>query len=494
LTPGGDEGLLNNFNICFDDLDRLWIPFYSSSSPGERDEVFRVLVLQAGSGASLDLVDRYAVSSDDWETRGLHFNPVTRRMIFWGDHFNTDDEALTFVGINVDDGTIASPEAAIVGKFGAPALLLLGIWSSGKFTDEQDLTLDVLDPNTATFEAHAWEDFTTDPNEQSLASSFYVATGAIWTRMSPLPSVNPMEVWIWNLSTCDGTPGADHCGALTVEPCINHLTECWRLTRADGVIFRFTSLDVDLEFNGETYIACRSLDPTASQSSAVLGQMGNQEATGVIDSDKITERDLYAQLFDDVYIEVYEVDYVTLEGDLKRAGWGGNMEHDGQTFKMEVLGPTSRLQQTAITKPLSPFCDWDFLGAPNCGFDVEGHKSTGAVLSATNRGNFQAEIGQLSGDFVTFTNGKVRWTSGQNIGVVSEVKDVVFDSASGAAAAISLWKLPPFVPAAGDTFDLLPGCDLTAPTCKLYGRFSQFGGFLDLPGNNKLAETPDASQ
>ena len=56
------------------------------------------------------------------------------------------------------------------------------------------------------------------------------------------------------------------------RPCTTRLAQIWIITRADGDVFRFTSLDRDLTFGGQTYTACHSLTPSASQSSRSGGR------------------------------------------------------------------------------------------------------------------------------------------------------------------------------------------------------------------------------
>lgn len=296
-------------------------------------------------------------------------------------------------------------------------------------------------------------------------------------------------------------------------PCATQWAQCWQIRRRDGVILRFTSLDEDFEWGGQVYDSCDSLNPSAAESASTVGQVGNIELVGVISSMKISESDLYGGLYDDAFVEVWEVPYVDTAGEVPRrlaAGWTGNLTHSANSFNMEVIGPGARLSQQALTQAVTPTCRWVFGDPGTCTFDIEARKKPSFVLRATDRGKFTAAISESSsgaGDFsgevftdgsgssdgvtddgLQWANGKVRWTSGRNLSQVCEVKTVDFDTGE-----IVLWALPAFLPQPGDAFDLLPGCDQSADTCKnVYRNYLNFGGFRDVPGQDSIQQTPDA--
>lgn len=288
-------------------------------------------------------------------------------------------------------------------------------------------------------------------------------------------------------------------------PCGTTWCQCWRLTRRDGVIFRFTSLDEDFAWGSETFSACGSLNPSASESATALGQVGNIELTGIIASSAITAGDLYGGLFDDAFVEVWLVDYSGEETPKRiAAGWTGALSQEAEgSFKMEVIGPGARLQQQALVQTVAPRCRWKF-GDTRCGIDREARSLSGEVLFSVDRGNFTAEIdpGTLSsGHLVSgaassgadeienqWENGTVRFESGSNTGQECEVKTVDF-----ATGQIVLWALPANTPIAGDTFTLLPGCAQDKAACQLYANFDRFGGYPDVPGDDAIAQVPDAT-
>jgi uncharacterized phage protein (TIGR02218 family) len=303
-------------------------------------------------------------------------------------------------------------------------------------------------------------------------------------------------------------PAPEECASsgfdLTYPPCVTSWTQCVKIQRRDGVTFRFTSLDQDFEFRGELYLTCGGLDPSATQITAQLGEVGSTELAGLIVATGVQEAELYGGLFDDAFVEIWLVPYEgtdTGESNIPRrlaAGWAGKVSHSVKGYKMEVLGPGARLDQRPIVQVYSPQCRWVF-GDERCTIDIDSLAVVGTVTSSVNRGSFIASLGdpissgtgaaESSGALtVQFANGKVRWLTGVNAGQITEVKSVDF-----ATGQIILWALTCFVPEAGDSFDLLPGCAQDFATCKeVYDNVLNFGGFPHVPGRDAIMESPNA--
>lgn len=275
-------------------------------------------------------------------------------------------------------------------------------------------------------------------------------------------------------------------------PCVTYWCQCWKITRRDGTVFLFTSLDEDFQWGAELYKSCRSLDPSASQSSTDLGAAGSIELRGIISDRSITEADIYGGRFDDAYVEVWLVPYQGSDYPKRiAAGWAGNLGHGEQGFTLDVTGPGARLSQKPLVQPYTPSCRWNF-GSPQCGVDAEAIKATGEVTGARGRGALEGTMTSVASGDVQWVNAKLRWTSGRNDGTECEIKTVVFASGDD-GVSIVLWALCESVPSAGDTFDLVPGCDFIRDGgCTLYANVINFGGYPDVPGNDSINETPDA--
>lgn len=295
---------------------------------------------------------------------------------------------------------------------------------------------------------------------------------------------------------------------IVYPPCVTAWTQCIKILRRDAIAFRFTTLDQDFPFRGETYLTCGSLDPSAIQTTAQLGEAGSAELGGLITATGIEEEELYGGLFDDAFVELWLVPFDTAMassgegGEEPRrlaAGWSGKITHSTRGYKMEVLGPGARLEQKPIVQVYSPQCRWVF-GDERCTVDLDPLAVAGTVTTAFNRGSFQATLDDpllgtgsgepaSSGEATTqFANGKIVWLTGVNAGQTTEVKEVDFD-----AGRITLWALTVRVPEAGDTFTLFPGCAQDFATCKdVYDNAISFGGFPYVPGRDAIMESPNA--
>lgn len=270
--------------------------------------------------------------------------------------------------------------------------------------------------------------------------------------------------------------------------CVTERCQIWKITRRDGRVFRYTSHDRAVFYGGETYSACRSLNPSASENASSLGSVGNMELLGIIDDDGISEADLYGGLFDDAFVTVDLITWGVGTEVPRRlaAGWTGTLSQGESHFKLEVLGPGARLEQQALVQMVTPGCRWVF-GSAQCGVDAEALKLVGTVVSAKTRGAFTATL-PASPAGRQWENGRVRWTVGVNAGQITETKTVDF-----ATGQVVLWASPGFLPEAGDTFDLIPGCDFNRDGgCTVYANVINFGGFPDLPGADAILETPVA--
>ena len=270
-----------------------------------------------------------------------------------------------------------------------------------------------------------------------------------------------------------------------LSDCVTRRCQVWKITRRDGVVKAFTSLDTDIVWAGTTYKACASLTPTASESSTSLGDVGSISATGVIDDAGISEADVYAGLYDDAYVDVWLVPWgggVDAGTPVRlAAGWWGKTSQGETGFTVEVLGPGARLGQAGLVEVCSPGCRYAF-GVSPCPVDVEALKIAGKTVSAAaDRQVFSSNITAPGGTSI-WNGGTVHWLTGVNAGVRCEVDTVDFPS-----ARIVLWAPAPFQPVAGDTFDLLPGCPKDAASCKVYGAYEDFGGEPDVPGGDAIA-------
>jgi uncharacterized phage protein (TIGR02218 family) len=264
-------------------------------------------------------------------------------------------------------------------------------------------------------------------------------------------------------------------------PCGMRWTQIWTITRTDGEVFRFTSKDRDFVYGGNTYEACDSLVPSASENVAEVDSAGTMDLSGALGT--IDEGELYAGLFDGAVVEAWLVPWAG-EGRPKRLlkGTFGAVEQEDTSFKVELLGDGAKLQQTPLVETLKPSCRWIF-GGPGCEKDLGPLTVTGTIDSAVGQRSFvDAARAETAG---YFRRGRVTFTSGDNDGISAEIKE------HEAGGSFTLWPRLPYAILAGVTYEMTPGCtnlkasDAGCNGCTAWGNLPRYGGFDKVPGGDK---------
>ncbi len=280
-------------------------------------------------------------------------------------------------------------------------------------------------------------------------------------------------------------------------PCATKWAQIWTITRTDAVMFRFTSLDRDLEYpagSGIIYRSCGSLDPSASENVAELDSAGNMDLSGAIITDRsdpelINQWDLYAGRFDAAEVEVWLVPWAG-EGRPKRlmAGTFAPVELTDSGFKTEVAGDGDKLTQTPLVETLQPGCRWKFGDPVTCGKDL-------GPLTVTGTAEFGDGVREFTDSARTepdgyFKFGNVTFLDGNNAGITAEIKE-------HAAGVFTLWPRLPFPVLSGTNYSMTPGCtnlkesDGGCNGCTAWGQLARFGGFDKVPGRDKRGKAAE---
>jgi uncharacterized phage protein (TIGR02218 family) len=283
-------------------------------------------------------------------------------------------------------------------------------------------------------------------------------------------------------------------------PCGTRRCQVWIITRTDGVTYRYTSLDRDLTWRGETYRACSSLDPSASENVAEVDSAGSMDLSGAlglsseaIANGAIDPSALYGGLFDGAEVEAWLVPWDTSNGDsgAKRLlrGTFGAVELGETGYKTELLGDGAKLQQTPLVSRLGPGCRWTFGDPVTCQKDLEPLTVTGTVDMATGvRAFVDSDRTETPG---YFKRGRVTFTSGDNAGFSAEFKE------HEAGGSFVLWPRLPFPIARDVTYSMTPGCtNIKASSggcngCTAWGQLVRYGGFDKVPGRDKRTAAAD---
>jgi hypothetical protein len=147
-----------------------------------------------------------------------------------------------------------------------------------------------------------------------------------------------------------------------IESGATTLATCWKITRADAVVFGFTDHDQALSFGGTDYLPM--LDGT-EMPARLGGQVDTGEVIGVLRSDAIGEDDITAGLFDGAEVETWRVNWrdVSQRVLLRRATIGEIVREDGQ-FRAELRSGQQALNRVR-GRVYSPLCD-AVLGDARC--------------------------------------------------------------------------------------------------------------------------------
>jgi len=266
------------------------------------------------------------------------------------------------------------------------------------------------------------------------------------------------------------------------------LAWCWRIERADGVVFGFTDHDRPLEFGGVTYEPESGFAASEIRSGTDLA-VDAQEAEGVLTSDTITETDILDGRWDNAQVEVWRVNWSAVsQRVLMRRGAIGQVRRGKLAFVAEVRSLAHVLNQT-VGRTFQHACDAE-LGDTRCGVDLEdlAYKGTGSVTALTGDRTFTAS-GLGSFDAGWFKLGRLTWTSGANDGRTAEVASHSF---SGGERQLAMLEAPVRTIAVGDDFVVRAGCDKRLETCRdRFANVVNFRGFPHIPGQDTVIRYPN---
>ncbi len=263
---------------------------------------------------------------------------------------------------------------------------------------------------------------------------------------------------------------------------------CWKITRRDGTIFRFTDHDVDLVVDGDTYVAAVGYTRTAIAANADMS-VDNMDVNGIFDDASITENDLRSGLFDGAEVRVFLVNWAnSAQGTmaLRRGRLGDVLVTPSGVFQSQLMGFGQVLQQT-VGDLFTPSCRAD-LGDGKCRIDLDagGWRKTATVTSVTDARTFTIAVTEPRAVDGWFVDGVVSFTSGTNAGRSMEVK-----AWTQATATVTLFLPMPAPIQVGDTLTLYPGCRKTTADCRdKFANIVNFRGQPVVPGLDGLLQSP----
>ncbi len=261
------------------------------------------------------------------------------------------------------------------------------------------------------------------------------------------------------------------------------LSWCWRISRSDGVALGFTDHDRTLSFDGTAFEPESGFAASEIRAGSDLA-VDAQDASGVLTSDRITETDILDGRWDNAAVELWRVNWADAsQRVLLRRGAVGQIRRGRMAFVAEVRSLAHVLGQT-VGRTFQTGCDAR-LGDARCGIDLENtiYKGAGVVADLLRDRAFMAS-GLAGFDAGWFTSGTITWTSGANVGRITEVLAHALDSG---IATFALLEAPVRAITMGDGFIARAGCDKRIETCAArFANVSNFRGFPDIPGQDAV--------
>jgi uncharacterized phage protein (TIGR02218 family) len=258
----------------------------------------------------------------------------------------------------------------------------------------------------------------------------------------------------------------------------------WRLERRDGVTLGFTSHDRDVEVDGLLHRASPGMMPSSITESMGLDVDG-LDVRGALTADAIRADELQAGRWDGARLSIFLFDWTEPAAGKRILAVGelGAISHSGNSFEAEFKGPAAKLD-----RPIAPFtapsCRAEFCG-PDCGLSAARFTHDARVASVV--GSIITLSSPVPGGVDVFAFGQLRWLTGPNCGLRSEIL-------ANSTTTLHLVSAPPFAVSANSRIALIEGCNKTMATCSArFGNAINFRGEPYLPGNDLLTRYPGAS-
>lgn len=276
--------------------------------------------------------------------------------------------------------------------------------------------------------------------------------------------------------------------ALAQRAC--EMGECVKITRTDGVIYRFTAYSEDLWLTeadtlSYKYKRANSFDITALELSDGLA-VSNMDLNVIIDDDDITEADLLKGLLDhakvELFIAVWDSTGVVRTLPL-RVSWIGEIQSRGVQFKGDIRGITQRLNQV-FTQTTSLECRYIF-GDNRCTVDLAPYTVLTTVTAVDSTFTEITVAGDLSGR--SFSFGRLLVTDGQGDGLDMEIL-------SQTGNMMKLFLPSPYVVEVGNSVTIIEGCAKNTTACTAYNNLLNYGGEPFMEGKDVFGRYPDAKK
>lgn len=266
------------------------------------------------------------------------------------------------------------------------------------------------------------------------------------------------------------------------------LATCWILRRPDGFTLGFTDHDEPLTLKD---VLC---EPATGMTGSEMRQSDgfasdDQDISGILSSDKISEADLISGRYDGATVETWRVNWQAPEQNLHlRTGYLGEVKRTDASFQAEIRGLSVALEQER-GRIYQYGCD-AICGDQRCGLDLTRSDLhfDGTVTTITSQTSLMVSL-DTSPPEGRLSLGQATLLSGMAEGMIF---DILSHSQSGDDDLLELWLPIHKQVAPGDRVRVHVGCDKSFATCRdLYANQQNFRGFPHIPGNDFVLSVPD---
>lgn len=274
-----------------------------------------------------------------------------------------------------------------------------------------------------------------------------------------------------------------------------HLAQIWSLTRTDGTVYRYTTHDRIIEYDGNDYTPVGGFSDTDRRVETAL-QDHSLDFVGSITTDEISDTDLRAGLFAEAELVESLIDWrAPWAGPfISRRYWVQKTTHNDIFWTVELSG-SARFLRATVGNTYDRNCRHKLgvTGADGFGCTAVPTSVTNVAVDGTLDGDKKlviradpTDLPSQSDDYYNF--GELTFTSGANNGIVGEIKDFKNDTRD-----ITMYQPFPFPIEVGDQFTIEQGCDNTKTQCVgVFNNLAQFGGYPSIPGSDRVLTTPRA--
>lgn len=226
----------------------------------------------------------------------------------------------------------------------------------------------------------------------------------------------------------------------------------------------FTNFHEDLLVDGDTYLANTAIVPSTLKQTDTI-TTDNLTVSGILSSVEITVKDILGGRYDFASVRFFIVDYLDLASGpfAEVSGTFGEIQAKGNSFETELRLLIQQLLQKVVEVTTRDCRVHEFADA-RCALNVATYTFTSSVGAspAPTRYSFMGTGTDITGKVDHyFRRGKLTWTSGDNIGIICDVKE----STTG-TGLLELQRELRYDVQIGDTFEVVAGCDRRFETCR----------------------------